>query len=230
MLNPRIENELESYIPIVRQEAYRLKMRLPEGVDTEELISSGLLGLIEAMRRFDPSLGVPFKAFARRRIIGAMLDHLRSLDMLPTEMRRRVKNVEALEEEFLQENGRMPSSKEIQGIMLDRGIEPSKRLSWARRVRTRSLEEIEPESKPLADGRSPDALSILEVSEALTLLKACLSRLGKKEQQVLMLYYQEELTMKEIALVLGVSESRVCQIHGRCLRFIRQELEGFEKA
>jgi RNA polymerase sigma factor for flagellar operon FliA len=88
---------------------------------------------------------------------------------------------------------------------------------------------MEQESKQLVDKEQPDALSRLEATELLTLVKACLYRLNAKEQQVLTLYYQAGLTMKEIALVLGITESRVCQIHGHCIGFIRQELKGYEK-
>jgi RNA polymerase sigma factor for flagellar operon FliA len=228
MPDPLAENELESCIPIVRQEAYRLKMRLPERVETEELISSGLLGLTEAKQRFDPSLGVPFRAFVRRRIKGAMLDYLRSLDILSTEMRQRVRNIEAIEDEFFQKNGRTPSFEEVQDKITDSDIESSKRLSWARNVRVHSLEEANPESGFLADEKNVDVFSVLEISEALTLIKMCLSKLKKKEQQFFTLYYQEELTLKEIALIFGVSESRISQIHKKCLCSIRQELKGLE--
>jgi RNA polymerase sigma factor for flagellar operon FliA len=96
-------------------------------------------------------------------------------------------------------------------------------------MKVRSLQEIEQESKQQVDKAQPDALSRLEATELLTLVKACLYRLNAKEQQVLTLYYQAGLTMKEIALVLGITESRVCQIHGHCIGFIRQELKGYEK-
>jgi RNA polymerase sigma factor for flagellar operon FliA len=228
-MQPRVEDQLETYLPLVRQEAYRLKLRLPEEVDVEELFAAGLRGLIEAVGRYDAGRGVPFSAYARRRVKGAMIDGLRSLDVLPTEMRRKVKQMDALEEAFLKQNGRKPSSVELQTQMAGCGLEPSSRLFWARTMKVQSLQEMEQESKQLVDKEQRDALSRLEVEELLTLVKASISRLNAKEQQVLTLYYQAGLTMKEIALVLGVTESRVCQIHSRCIGFIRQELKGYEK-
>ena len=228
-MQPRVEDQLETYLPLVRQEAYRLKLRLPEEVDVEELFAAGLRGLIEALGRYDAGRGVPFSAYARRRIKGAMIDGLRSLDVLPTEVRRKVKQMDALEEAFLKQNGRKPSSVELQTQMAGCGLEPSSRLFWARTMKVQSLQEMEQESKQLVDKEQRDALSRLEVEELLTLVKASISRLNAKEQQVLTLYYQAGLTMKEIALVLGVTESRVCQIHSRCIGFIRQELKGYEK-
>ena len=228
-MQPRVEDQLETYLPLVRQEAYRLKLRLPEEVDVEELFAAGLRGLIEALGRYDAGRGVPFSAYARRRVKGAMIDGLRSLDALPTEVRRKVKQMDALEEAFLKQNGRKPSSVELQTQMAGCGLEPSSRLFWARTMKVQSLQEMEQESKQLVDKEQRDALSRLEVEELLTLVKASISRLNAKEQQVLTLYYQAGLTMKEIALVLGVTESRVCQIHSRCIGFIRQELKGYEK-
>ena len=228
-MQPRVEDQLETYLPLVRQEAYRLKLRLPEEVDVEELFAAGLRGLIEALGRYDAGRGVPFSAYARRRVKGAMIDGLRSLDVLPTEVRRKVKQMDALEEAFLKQNGRKPSSVELQTQMAGCGLEPSSRLFWARTMKVQSLQEMEQESKQLVDKEQRDALSRLEVEELLTLVKASISRLNAKEQQVLTLYYQAGLTMKEIALVLGVTESRVCQIHSRCIGFIRQELKGYEK-
>ena len=228
-MQPRVEDQLETYFPLVRQEAYRLKLRLPEEIDIEEIYAAGLQGLIEAVGRYDAGRGVPFSAYARRRVKGAMIDSLRSLDVLPTEMRRKVKQMDALEEAFFEQNGRKPSSVELQTQMADCGFKPSLRLFWARAMKVRSLQEMEHESKQLVDKEQPDALSRLEATELLTLVKACLSRLNAKEQQVLTLYYQAGLTMKEIALVLGITESRVCQIHSHCIGFIRQELKGYEK-
>jgi RNA polymerase sigma factor for flagellar operon FliA len=228
-MQPRVEDQLETYLPLVRQEAYRLKLRLPEEVDVEELFAAGLRGLIEALGRYDAGRGVPFSAYARRRVKGAMIDGLRSLDALPTEVRRKVKQMDALEEAFLKQNGRKPSSVELQTQMAGCGLEPSSRLFWARTMKVQSLQEMEQESKQLVDKEQRDALSRLEVEELLALVKASISRLNAKEQQVLTLYYQAGLTMKEIALVLGVTESRVCQIHSRCIGFIRQELKGYEK-
>jgi RNA polymerase sigma factor for flagellar operon FliA len=228
-MQQRVEDQLETYFPLVRQEAYRLKLRLPDEIDIEELYAAGLQGLIEAVGRYDAGRGVPFSAYARRRVKGAMIDSLRSLDILPTEMRRKVKQMDALEEAFLKQNGRKPSSVELQTQMQDCGFEPSKRLFWARAMKIRSLQEMEQESGQLVDKEQRDALSRLEATELLTLVKASLSRLNIKEQQVLTLYYQAGLTMKEIALVLGITESRVCQIHSHCIGFIRQELKGYEK-
>ena len=228
-MQPRVEDQLETYLPLVRQEAYRLKLRLPEEVDVEELFAAGLRGLIEALGRYDAGRGVPFSAYARRRVKGAMIDGLRSLDALPTEVRRKVKQMDALEEAFLKQNGRKPSSVELQTQMAGCGLEPSSRLFWARTMKVQSLQEMEQESKQLVDKEQRDVLSRLEVEELLALVKASISRLNAKEQQVLTLYYQAGLTMKEIALVLGVTESRVCQIHSRCIGFIRQELKGYEK-
>lgn len=228
-MRERIEDQLEAYFPLVRQEAFRLKLKVPEEVDIEDLFAAGLQGLIEAMSRYDGARGVPFSAYARRRVKGAMIDNLRSMDILPTEMRRKLKKVDAIEEAFFKQNGRKPSADELQTQMQDYGFEPSKRLFWAKAMKVRSLQEIEQGSGHLVDEESRDALSSLETKELVTLVKACLSKLNTKERQVLTLYYQAELTMKEIALVLGITESRVCQIHGQCVGFIREELKASQK-
>lgn len=220
---------VERHLPMVKYLALRVASRLPQGAfDLEDLIHAGVIGLIEAAKRFDASKGTKFENFAKFRVKGAILDELRKADLLPRSLRKRVKELEEAYLKLEQALGRTPEEEELArdlGMELEEFLEELKEASGFKLL---SLEEL------LEDGLGSRELLLLDGSkdpvEALGLLELrdkvaeALTELPEKHRLVLSLYYYEELTMKEIALVLGVTEGRVSQIHAEAILALRAKL------
>lgn len=220
---------VEKHLPMVKYLALRVASRLPQGAfDLEDLIHAGVIGLIEAAKRFDASKGAKFENFAKFRVKGAILDELRKADLLPRSLRKKVKELEEVYLKLEQTLGRTPEEEELArdlGMELEEFLEELKEASGFKLL---SLEEL------LEDGIGNRELLLLDGSkdpvEALGLLELrdsvaqALGELPEKQRLVLSLYYYEELTMKEIALVLGVTEGRVSQIHAEALLALRAKL------
>jgi RNA polymerase sigma factor for flagellar operon FliA len=220
-----------THVPLVRILAQRLMQRLPSQVELNELVSVGVLGLVEAANRYQPTLGVPFDAYARRRINGAMLDSLRSLDWAPRSARRLRRDVDAAIARLRHELGREPEEAEIARAMdlspaqFDQALEDLRALDLAvmRRLDApgpdgESLVEVivDPEAGPAA---------AFERGELRTRLAQAIRQLPERERQILALSYDEELTLAEIGAVLGVSESRVCQLRSLAVSRLRTALD-----
>lgn len=205
------------YSPLVKFVVGRLRSRLPSHVDTEDLTSDGLLGLLDAMDRFDPSRGLQFQTFAVRRIRGAILDGLRAADWAPRNARDRIRTVDAAEETLSHRLGRSPSPAEVAA---ETSLDPAEvhRAAADRATSTTvSLDEHPEDPASLVDDGTPDAELPLELSGSIR-------RLPERDQVVLALYYWERLTLGEIGRVLGVSESRVSQLHSRATRRLQDLL------
>jgi RNA polymerase sigma factor FliA len=222
-------------IGLVRKVAGRLALRLPPHVERDDLESAGIPGLLSAIESYDPELGVEFAAYAQVRIRGAILDELRSLDSLPRGLREKAREIDRVTARLEQRLLRPPDDQEV---IAEIGIsfEEYSRVRFELRAGLQlSLEAgkgdgkdedenvVEPQT--IADRATPDPWRSLALKERTRLLGGMIDQLPGNERTVLSLYYYEELTMKEIAVVLEVSESRVSQIHSAALRGIRRGLQ-----
>lgn len=215
------------HVGLVKTLAQRLAQRLPSQVEMNDLISVGVLGLIDAATRYRPSLGVPFEAFARRRVNGAMLDALRELDWAPRSLRRLRREMDAAVASLRHRLGREPREEEIAEAM-DLSVPAyEKALEQLRTLEVGSVRQLDaptPDGTPLIelciDG-SEDAVAQLERKELKLHLARAIEGLPERERQILAMYYQEELTLAEIGDVIGVCESRVSQLRSLAISRLR---------
>jgi len=230
-INATLREELIlKYAPLVKYIADRMTMRLPPNISNEELISAGIVGLLDALDKFDSEMGTKFQTYAEHRIRGAILDELRKMDWIPRSIRKDIHRIEdaimVLETRF----GREPEDFEVaqeMGIDIDLFY---RIIGRARGIGLLSLDEIMPDgstpkfTKHVSDTPSP--FDELKVKEVKKIISKALVKLSKKEQLVISLYYYDELTLKEIAKVLGLTESRISQIHSKAIIRLRAKLKG----
>ena len=217
------------HVDLVKSMASRLGRRLPAQVEVSELVSVGVLGLIDAASRYRPSLGVPFDAFARRRIHGAMLDALRGLDWVPRSVRKLQRDVDSALTSLRHMLGREPDAHEIAGAL---GVSDDEYDTMLDQLRAADLAVVrragsDPESGSLIDvaiepGSGPYAQ--FERAELRAELARALGRLPEREKHILALYYEQELTLTEVGQVIGVSESRVSQLRAQAIVRLRSML------
>ena len=214
-------------VALVKSLAQRLAQRLPSQVQVEDLVSAGVLGLIEAAGRYKSSLGVPFQAFARRRIHGAMLDALRDLDWAPRSLRRLRRDVDSAVASERARLGREPEEREIASAL---GMTVAQYERALEQLRTLELAAARELDAPTADGTpllefcvdpGESAVQTIERQELRKHLAEAIGQLPERERQILALYYEEELTLAEIGEVIGVCESRVCQLRGLAVTRLR---------
>lgn len=230
------ENLIISYSPLVKYVAGRLSSSLPQTVDTSDLISYGVFGLIDAIEKFDTDRGIKFETYAIARIKGAIIDELRAMDWVPRSVRARAREFEAAYVALENRLKRVPSDAEIAGEMgiSERDLQAIlAKLSYASVI---SFEEMwtgggerDEHSDPLgviADERAEDPVDIFESAEVKDILAAAIDRLPEREKTVVALYYYEGLTLKEIGTVLGVTESRVSQLHTKAVLRLRARLHA----
>jgi len=233
----KVENALvEQYLPLVATVLGRLAMNLPDHVDQDDLRSAGLVGLLQAMRNFDPKSGTSFETYARVRIRGSMLDELRRMDWVPRTIHEKARKVQRMMAELEQKHGRTPTEKEM-----------AKALDLSATGYTELLEEIRPAAFVCLDAvcssENGDSGSLYEVisdgaeegpaeetskNELKKIILARLKDLPDMQRKVLALYYGEDLRLREIAEAFGVTESRICQIHAQAILSIRAYLQRFE--
>lgn len=207
------------HIPLLRHIVGRIAFDNRGGLDKDDLYGFGMLGLIAAADAWDASRGLQFSTFAYTKIRGAILDELRRLDFLPRGKRERVRGVDKVVRELEQRNGCPPSPEEIAGAMGKTPEEVDEILAQARHSAELSLDD-EPNSGlagMLVDPKSDSPVGSAEWEETCELLTEVISALPDQERTVITLYYAEELLLKEISEILGVTESRVSQIHSRAL-------------
>ena len=225
-----------TYAPLVKFVAGRLGASLPSHVDEQDLVSYGLLGLISAIERFDIDREIKFETYAISRVKGAIIDELRSLDWVPRSVRTRAREIERAISELERQLMRAPTDEEIAtkvGLTSDE-LEAS--LSEISRTSIAALDELwSPSSSggdPIAlidtieDTSGPDPESSLEQTEMKEALGEAIARLPEREKLVVTLYYYEELTLREIGEVLGVTESRVSQLHTKAVLRLKARLSG----
>jgi RNA polymerase sigma factor for flagellar operon FliA len=218
-----------SYSPLVKFIAGRVGAGLPASVDPGDLVSSGVFGLIDAIERFDPSQGVKFETFATPRIRGAIYDGLRQLDWVPRSIRTRARDVQRAISEFEVANGRSPADPELAEQL---GLERAELDRWLTSIASTTVGPLE---RALDAGAEPRALSgevpqlpskVVEDKEVRELVRSEIGKLPDREKLVLSLYYDEGLTLAQIARVLGISESRVPQLHSKSVLHLRSRLEA----
>jgi RNA polymerase sigma factor for flagellar operon FliA len=218
-------------LPLVKFIAHRISSRLPAHVDVDDLIHSGILGLMDAVKKFEPDRNVKFKTYAEQRIRGAILDGLRDLDWVPRSLRRKKKDIETAYHALEQQNGRAATDEEVAahlGLTLDdlhhslddlKGVTLGTFMDAGENGEGENLISFVPDP----DGEDPHVL--LQAKELKNLLKTAVDRLPTKERFVVQLYYFDELTMKEIGTLLNITESRVSQLHTKSMLRLRGKLK-----
>lgn len=223
---------VERHAELVRRIAHHLAARLPASVEVDDLVQAGMLGLIEAARNFDSDQGASFETYASIRIRGAMIDEIRKGDWTPRSVHRRTREAAEATRRIEQASGRAATGAEIAAALGLAPEEYARLLEDAVSGQVLSLDShVEDHGDvelPAAAGASPErGLQALQFQQALA---GAIGQLPEREQLVLSLYYGEELNLREIGAVLGVSESRVCQIHGQAVLRLRARLEPFGSA
>jgi RNA polymerase sigma factor FliA len=222
------------YAPLVKYVAGRLAMGLPSHVEVDDLVSYGVFGLIEAIERFDTSREVKFETYAIARIRGAMLDSLRAFDWIPYSVRQKARELEAAYSKVEAKIGRSATDAEVADEM-DIPVERlHKMLQDVRGMALVSLDEVihgEEDSgsqvralQMLGDANAQDPLTFVEFEDRKRILAEAIERLPEKERLVIALYYHQGLTVTEISRILGVSQSRISQVHSKAVVRLRSRL------
>ena len=230
------ERLVVAYSPLVKFVAGRTGARLPSHVEQTDLISYGMFGLIEAMDRFDPRRRIRFETFAMQRIRGAIIDELRSLDWVPRSVRSRAREIEAAQAKLEHELQRAPSEAELAARLEVSEDELQTSLLEIANSSVYALDELWTVSDSsgdqvslldtISDPRAEDPQESLASSEVKDRLTEAISTLPEREQLVVALYYYENLTLREIGEVLGVTESRVSQLHTKAVMRLKSGLQA----
>jgi len=229
-----LEQIVAQYSSMVKYAASRIAMRLPAQVELDDLISVGVLGLMDAINKFDSNRGAKFKTYAEFRVRGAILDELRSMDWAPRSVRQKSSRLESAIQKLQAKLGRYPESDEI---AIEMGISLSDYfdiLNETQSLPIISLEDIgidreSGEQKSLLDclaGKGDDPQAQLRLTELKNILTGTIESLPVREGMVVSLYYYKEMTMKEIGAVLDITESRVSQIHSKAVFRLRAKLRS----
>jgi len=220
---------LTQYAPLVKRIAHHMMAKLPASVEIDDVIQSGMLGLLDAVNRYEESLGAQFETYAAQRIRGSILDGLRQADWLPRSFRRDLRRIEGAIAKLEQQLGRQPSENEVAGELGIALGEYQKMLQEARGYQLISLEDFN-----RADGgdflerhcedTGAGPLEVLLDRKLRERLVEAIEGLPEREKMVMSLYYEEELNFREIGVTLGVSESRVCQLHTQAIARLRSQI------
>ena len=227
--NPDSQQEdlVTKHAALVKRIAYHLMSRLPPSVQADDLIQAGMIGLLEASRNYDASQGASFETYAGIRIRGSMLDEIRRTDWTPRSVHRKARQVAEAVRSIENEEGRDARDVEVAeklGIDLQ---EYHRILQDATGCRIFSIDDAgngDDAPQPVADSPSNEPLDNLHTADFKAALAETIAGLPERERLVMAMYYDEELNLREIGEVLGVSESRVCQIHGQALIRLRSRM------
>ncbi|MER3396374.1 MAG: RNA polymerase sigma factor WhiG [Acidimicrobiia bacterium] len=222
------------YAPLVKYVAGRVSVGLPNNIEQADLVSYGIFGLIDAIEKFDPARGNKFETYAISRIKGAIIDELRAIDWVPRSVRQKARNVEKAISELEQVLKRPPTDEEIakhMGIELKDLEDIYSQISFVGVVALDELIHMTSErgesptvGDTLPDQKIKEPGAAYEIEEVKTVLAEAINKLSEREKIVVTLYYFEGLTLAEIGQVLGVTESRVCQIHTKAILQLRAKL------
>ena len=222
------------YMRVVRYVAGRMAIHVPSNVEMDDLVGWGVLGLLDAVGKFDPSQNIKFSTYATFRIRGSIIDEIRSLDWAPRSLRTMARRIGSAREKLRHEMGAEPSTEDIAEVLEASAEEIDACISRIQTAQVLSLDDYVPSSEraevrkldTVADTRIPTPESEAEMRERQERLVEAILGLAEQQQKVLNLYYYEELTLKEIGAVLEVSESRVCQIHSVALKALRKVVQA----
>lgn len=228
---------VETYVPLVQKTAERIHRRLPSEVDIEDLVSAGIFGLLGAISAYDPDKDTKFETFAPQRIHGAMLDHLRSMDWAPRTVRQRGAKVQRARAVFVQEHGREPTDEELVRLLAGDEDPADRIIRDAQSVLVRSLDadrssgsragnDGESEFKPMDAVHDERTASPFHASHRRDVQDFLTKGLSRAERLIILLYYYEQMTMREIGATLDLSESRVSQMHSLTIARLRSKLRN----
>lgn len=217
---------LVHYTPLVRSVAHRVAAGLPSYVEVSDLIQSGVFGLIDAVERFDPERCPRFESYAAQRIRGAILDELRAQDWVPRSVRGRARELERAQERLESRLGRAATDQELAA---DLGVALRDLRASGRQTQLVSVEAMDEGggglSEVLADESAADPVAVVQHRETVRQLSVAVAQLGDRDRDVIRMYYVENRTLAEIGRTLGVTESRVCQLHTRLVGRLRGRLQ-----
>ena len=217
-------------LPLIKHIAHRVATRLPSNIEMRDLINAGVIGLLDAIEKFEPERGVKFKTYAEVRIRGAILDSLRNLDWAPRSLRKKSKDLEKTYGELSQKLGRPATDEEVSDAMgediedFHALVDQLHGLTIGSFENLSDSEDSENYINYYPDDGSNDPYAKFESTELTSMLAEAIEELPEKERLVLSLYYYEEFTMKEIGALLGVNESRVSQLHTKATLRLRGRL------
>ena len=225
---------VEQMVPLVKRIAYHFMARLPASVQVDDLIQAGLMGLLDASKNFDDTQGAQFETYAIQRIRGSMLDELRQADWLPRNVRKNLRRIEAAISNLEQQYGRAPREQELAetlGVPID---EYQHMLLESRGYQLLHYEDFqESEDSDFFDAYVSDnqssPLDVIEDESFRRHLITAIGALPEREKLVMGLYYEQELNLKEIGEILGVSESRVCQLHSQAVARLRSRMKEWTR-
>ncbi|ROR01891.1 FliA/WhiG family RNA polymerase sigma factor [Desulfosoma caldarium] len=219
------------YYPLVRHMAYRLAARLPSTISIDDLCAAGVIGLMDAIEKYDPNHSVSFDNYAKIRIRGAMLDEIRAMDWIPRSLRQKASGLEKVCAALEKKLGRFPEDEEIAkeiGLDLEAYFELLDSLKGISFIPEDLNEYIQENREAAHLATDPDEIfRRVHKSELQRLLAQCIETLSEKEKLVLSLYYFEDLTMKEVGAIMGYTESRISQIHTKAVLKLRLRLAKY---
>lgn len=219
------------YAPLVKHIVERMAIRLPSHVSKEDLKSAGIVGLLDALDKFDPGMEIKFQTYAEHRIKGAILDELRKMDWASRSIRKEIHEIERAISRLRSRLGREPEEAEVASELGVDFESYQRMIARARCVGLLSLDMTDPDASqtqflPLIS-KTPSPFDEVKAKELKKIVSQALSKFSRKEQLVMSLYYYEELTLREIADILGLTESRICQIHSKVILTLRAKLRDY---
>ena len=228
---PDYDHILKRFSPLVTRIARHLVAKLPASVELDDIVQAGMMGLMDAASRYQPDQGTQFETFAAQRVRGAMLDELRQNDWAPRGVRKNQRRIEAAIGALAQRLGRAPRETEIAGEL---GVTLSgyqRMLGEAKGLQIFSFDDVEDEGDESGFARHPaapgaDPAAQLEDKRFRAALVESIDALPERERVLMGLYYEQDLNFREIAAILGVTESRVCQLHTQAIARLRARMNG----
>jgi RNA polymerase sigma factor for flagellar operon FliA len=228
------EQIVVEHTALIRYIVNRIAVRLPSHIDLDDLTNTGVIGLMDAIDKYDPAKNCKFKTYAEFRIKGAILDQLRSLDWVPRSVRQKSRRLEQAYAEVEQRLGRAASEQEVADLL---GVDMEEfhlLLNQVRGISIVNLDELRAHaesdqpinSEVFEDVKAENPFTTLKSRELRESIAECIGQLPEKERLVISLYYYEDLNMKEIGSVLSITESRVCQIHTKAVARLRSKLRS----
>jgi RNA polymerase sigma factor for flagellar operon FliA len=225
------------YMKIVKYVAGRMAIHVPSSVELDDLISWGVLGLLDAIEKFDHTQGIKFSTYATIRVRGAILDQIRALDWAPRSLRAMARKVGAARDKLRHQQGGEPSNEDIADEMGSTEEQVDDTMAQLQVAHVLSLDDYIPSDEDsgmrkvdlLSSDAEPSPEDAMYQQERRDRIVDAIVHLPEQQQKVLHLYYYEELTLKEVGAVLEVSESRVCQIHGAAMKSLRKVVRGVVK-